>query len=101
MAPRGGKRAPPAAAEEQPRTEENSIAGDGRASNFGTTLDAASLDSHTEQASPSGPPGDTQHPDADLESSGDGKMTINTFYGASAVKYLRQWRRKNFTAEAP
>ena len=90
MAPRGGKRAPPAAAHEQPQNEEDSAAGDGRASELGTTLYTASLDSHTEQESHSGPPGDTQHLDADLESSGDGKKTINTFYGASAVKYLRR-----------
>ena len=37
----------------------------------------ASLDSHTEQESPFGPPGDTQHLDADLQSSGDELTHIN------------------------
>ena len=37
----------------------------------------ASLDGHTEQESPSGPPGDIQHLDADLQSSGDELTHVN------------------------
>ena len=44
---------------------------------MGTTIYTASLHSHTEQESPSGAPGDTQHLDADLQSSGDELTHIN------------------------
>ena len=77
MPPRGGKRAPPTAANEQPRNEEDNSAGDGRASDLGTPMYTLSLDGHTEQESASGPLGDIKHVDADLQSSGDGLTHIN------------------------
>ena len=77
MAPRGGKRAPPAAAHGQPQNEEDSAAGDGRASDLVTTMYTASLDGHTEQEPPSGPTDDVQDLDADQQSSGDELTHVN------------------------
>ena len=77
MAPRGGKRAPPAAAHEKPQNEEDGIAGDGRASDLGKTMYTASLDGHPQQESPSGPPGDMQHLDADQQSIADELTHVN------------------------
>ena len=71
MAPRGGKRAPPATAHGQPQNKDDSAAGDGRVSDLGTTTYTASLDGHTEQEAPSGPTDDIRHLDADQQSSGD------------------------------
>ena len=71
MAPRGGKRAPPAAAHGQPQNEDDSAAGDGRVSDLVTTTYTASLDGHTEQEAPSGPTDDIRDLDADQQSSGD------------------------------
>ena len=44
---------------------------------LGTTMYTASLDGHTEQESPSGPPGDIQHLDANQQSSGDELIHVN------------------------
>ena len=104
MAPRGGKRAPPAAAHAQPQNEEDSAAGDGRASDLGTTMYTASPAGHAEQEPPSGPTDDIRDLDTDQQSSGDELTPANDgnvddyepeYIGIPKARTRRIWRPRN------